>query len=238
MSGKNEKSIRLQKYLAEAGVCSRREGERMILDGRVAVDGRVVTELGTRVEPETVHVTVDGKPVESAEQPIYIVLNKPPGYVSSCRHRDEKIVLDLIDIGRRIFPVGRLDKDSEGLLLLTNDGRLHHRLSHPSFNHEKEYEVTVARPLSNSELQKMATGIVLKGRVTRPARIRRLTGNKFRMVLQEGRNRQIRRMLGQLSHEAIRLKRIRMAGIRLGGLPRGAWRHLTGKEKADLLKML
>ena len=108
--------IRLQKYLAQAGVCSRREGERMILDGRVAVNGNVVTELGSKVDPETDRVTADGKPVGSSEEPVYILLNKPPGVVSSCRHREEKIVLDLVDVRERVYPVGRLDKDSEGLL--------------------------------------------------------------------------------------------------------------------------
>ncbi len=230
--------IRLQKYLAQAGVCSRREGERLILDGRVAVNGGVVTELGTRVTPGTDRVTVDGKPVGESEGMVYILLNKPPGYISSCRHRNEKIVLDLVDIRERVYPVGRLDRDSEGLLLLTNDGRLHLRLSHPSFDHEKEYEVTVSRSLSDQDLREMASGISLSGRMTRPARVRRLSARKFRIVLQEGRNRQIRRMLGHLSHEAVRLKRIRMAGIRLGALPRGSWRHLTQAEKDALFKML
>ena len=230
--------IRLQKYLAQAGVCSRREGERLILDGRVAINGGVVTELGTRVDPETDRVAVDGNPVGSSEALVYILLNKPPGYISSCRHRSEKIVLDLVDIDSRIYPVGRLDKDSEGLLLLTNDGRLHLRLSHPSFDHEKEYDVTVSHPVSDADLQKMASGIDLSGRLTRPARVRRLSAKRFRIVLQEGRNRQIRRMLGLLNHEVIQLRRTRMAGIRLGGLPHGAWRHLTDKEKEDLFKML
>jgi 23S rRNA pseudouridine2605 synthase/23S rRNA pseudouridine2604 synthase len=230
--------IRLQKHLAKAGVCSRREGERLILDGRVAVNGKVVTELGTRVDPGTDRVAVDGKPVGSSEMPVYLLVNKPPGVVSSCRHRGEKIVLDLVDIPERVYPVGRLDKDSEGLLLLTNDGRLHHTLSHPSFDHEKEYEVTTTRALGDEDLRKMAAGIRLSGRRTRPARVRRVSARRFRIVLQEGRNRQIRRMLGALNHEAVRLKRIRMAGIRLGALPRGGWRHLTDREAETLQKML
>lgn len=210
----------------------------MILDGRVAVNGNVVTELGTRVDPATDRIDVDGKPVGSSEETVYILLNKPPGVISSCSHRNEKIVLDLVDVRERIYPVGRLDKDSEGLLLLTNDGRLHLRLSHPSFDHEKEYEVTTTRAVSDEDLRKMASGIRLLGRMTRPARVRRISARKFRIVLQEGRNRQIRRMLGHLNHEAARLKRIRMADLRLGGLPRGGWRHLTAREKESLLKML
>lgn len=230
--------IRVQKFLAQAGVCSRREGERMITGGRVAVNGQVITELGSRVDPGADRVTVDGKPVGRQEAPVYILLNKPPGYISSCRHGKEKIVLDLVDIPQRVYPVGRLDRESEGLLLLTNDGRLHYRLSHPSFDHEKEYDVTVSRPIDEKDLREMASGIPLSGRMTRPARVRRLSPRKFRIVLQEGRNRQIRKMLGHLNHEAIRLKRIRMAEIRLGGLPPGGWRHLNRKEKDALFKML
>jgi 23S rRNA pseudouridine2605 synthase/23S rRNA pseudouridine2604 synthase len=210
----------------------------MILDGRVAVNGTVVTELGTKVDPESDRVTVDGKPVGDSEMPVYLLLHKPPGVVSSCRHRGEKVVLDLVDARERVYPVGRLDKDSEGLLLLTNDGRLHNMLSHPSFDHEKEYEVTTTRALSDEDLRRMASGIRLSGRRTRPARVRRISARKFRIVLQEGRNRQIRRMLGHLNHETVRLKRIRMAGIRLGALPRGEWRPLTAREKETLLKML
>ena len=234
----SQRLIRLQKYLSHAGICSRREGERLILEGRVAVNGNVVTELGTKVDSETDRVTVDGKSVGDAESLVYILLNKPPGYISSCRHRNEKIVLDLIDTDRRVYPVGRLDKASEGLLLLTNDGRLHLKLSHPSFDHEKEYEVAVARPISDDELRAMGAGVLISGRPTRPARVKRLSAKRFRIVLQEGRNRQIRRMLGVLNHEAIQLRRIRMAGIRLGELSVGAWRHLTDKEKEDLFKML
>jgi len=230
--------VRLQKYLSQAGICSRREGERFIIDGRVAINGTLVTELGAKIDSETDRVTVDGKPVSGVEGLVYILLNKPTGYISSCRHRNEKIVLDLIDTDRRVYPVGRLDKESEGLLLLTNDGRLHLKLSHPSFDHEKEYEVAVARPISDDELRAMGGGVMISGRLTRPARVKRLSARSFRIVLQEGRNRQIRRMLGVLNHEAIRLRRTRMAGIRLGGLPVGAFRHLTDKEKEDLFKLL
>ena len=210
----------------------------MILDGRVTVNGRVVTELGTKVDSDTDRIAADGKPVGSSQELVYLLINKPPGVITSCRHRDEKIVLDLVDVRERVYPVGRLDKDSEGLLLLTNDGRLHLKLSHPSFDHEKEYEVTTTRAISDEDLRQMASGIRLSGRRTRPARVRRVSARKFRIVLQEGRNRQIRRMLGHLNHEAVRLKRIRMAGLRLGGLPQGAWRPLTAREKETLLKML
>lgn len=228
--------VRLQKYLADAGVCSRRAGEDLIRDGRVSVNGETVTQLGTKIDPAADRVMVDGKTIADAAGRVYIALNKPKGYVSSCKHRGEQVVVDLIDLPTRLFPVGRLDKDSVGLLLLTNDGKLHHRLSHPRFDHEKEYEVSLQRPISDAELKQMEKGIVLKGRRTRPAAVKRLSGRRFRIILKEGRNRQIRRMVRHLGHHVSRLKRIRMANIQLGKLPPGAWRYLTEVETKQLLK--
>jgi len=228
--------MRLQKFLSASGICSRRQGETYILDGRVQVNGRVVNTLGTQVDPEADTVAVDGRPVALVDEKVYIALNKPRGYVTSCDHPGERIVLDLVDIPQRIYPVGRLDKDSTGLLLLTNDGRLHHRLSHPSFDHEKEYDVTVDRPVSDNALARMAGGMHVKGRRTRPARVRRLSRHRFRIVLQEGRNRQIRRMVKQLGLRVRELKRVRMAGIRMDRLASGTSRHLTASEIRGLLK--
>lgn len=228
--------IRLQKWLSEAGVCSRRRGEAYILAGRVSVNGRVVTALGSKIDPQEDRIEVDGRPVEPLRRKIYVALHKPKGYVTSCRHPGHRVVLDLIDLPERVYPIGRLDKDSTGLLLLTNDGRLHQRLSHPSFDHEKEYEVTVEDPISDDALQKMAEGMPLMGRRTRPARVRRLSGRRFRIVLQEGRNRQIRRMVRDVGHKVRRLQRIRVSQIRLGDLPEGAWRFLTPSEKDKLLR--
>lgn len=230
--------VRLQKYLSESGVCSRRAGEGLIREGRVSVNETIVTRLGTKIDPKTDRVKVDGRPVTGHPPRIYIALNKPKGYVTSCNHPGEQVVIDLVDLPVRLYPVGRLDKDSIGLLLLTNDGRLHHHLSHPGFDHEKEYEVTVQRPISDDDLQQLATGVVLKGRKTRPADVERLSGRRFRMVLREGRNRQIRRMLRQLGHRVRRLKRIRMANITLGRLPPGGWRYLTRAETKSLLSGL
>jgi 23S rRNA pseudouridine2605 synthase/23S rRNA pseudouridine2604 synthase len=231
--------IRIQKFLSLSGFCSRRKGEEYILQGRVTVNGERVSHLGLKVDPETDRVMVDGKAVGVIEEPrVYIALNKPPGYVTSCWHRGEKIVLDLVDHPYRLYPVGRLDKESDGLLLLTNDGRLHHKLSHPSFDHEKEYEVTTAKPIPDSDLGKMARGIQVMGSKTRPADVTRLSEHKFRIVLKEGRNRQIRRMVSKLGNRVIRLTRRRVASIRLGSLPKGKWRYLTETEKTELLKML
>jgi 23S rRNA pseudouridine2605 synthase/23S rRNA pseudouridine2604 synthase len=147
-------------------------------------------------------------------------------------------VLDLVDIPRRVYPIGRLDKDSTGLLLLTNDGRLHHKLSHPSFDHEKEYDVTVAKPISDGALRKMAEGLPLMETQTRPARVHRISARRFRMVLQEGKNRQVRRMVRKVGNQVTGLKRIRVANIKLGRLAPGAWRHLNEKEQGELLKIL
>ncbi|MEA3428321.1 MAG: pseudouridine synthase [Thermodesulfobacteriota bacterium] len=230
--------IRLQKFLSMAGVCSRRHGEKHITNGDIKINGKVVTQLGTTIDPKKDRVEVKGEYVELKQDLIYIALNKPRGYVTSCNQPGDKIVLDLLDISRRVYPVGRLDKDSTGLLLLTNDGRLHHRLSHPSFDHEKEYEVTVAKPMTDKSLLNMEQGMPIMGTKTRPAEIKGLSTKRFRIVLKEGKNRQIRRMVGKTGNYVSRLKRIRIANIRLGRLAIGNWRYLTEKEKAALLKTI
>ncbi len=222
--------MRLQKFLSTAGVCSRRHGEDMILAGNVKVNGAVVTELGTKVDTEHDLVEIDGKPVLAAQTLIYIALNKPRGYVTSCSQTGEKLVTELVSVSERIFPVGRLDKDSTGLLLLTNDGAVHHRLSHPSFDHEKEYVVTLLSPVSDSSLQKMAEGIPVMGTLTRPAEIHRISRYKFRIILKEGRNRQIRRMVQKIGNSVLKLHRIRISDIRLGSLGEGKWRFLSRDE--------
>jgi len=230
--------MRLQKFLSRAGICSRRKGEEYIKAGWVKVNGKIVTELGVKVDPERDAVEVDSDAIRSDSAPTYIALNKPKGYVSSCDQQNEKIVLDLLDISERVYPVGRLDKESTGLLLLTNDGHLHHRLSHPSFNHEKEYEVTVAKPLPEGALRKLAKGLPMMGTRTRPARVKRISARRFGIVLQEGKNRQIRRMVRKVGNQVTHLKRIRIANIELGNLPSGSWRYLTKIEKENLLKAL
>lgn len=227
--------IRLQKFLSAAGVCSRRKGEDHIRSGDVAVNGRTIMELGTRVDPETDQVMFKGELVRLAPSKIYIALNKPKGCVTSCDHPGKRVVLDLINIPERIFPIGRLDKDSTGLLLLTNDGPLHNHLSHPSFDHEKEYEVTVGKPIPDGALTAMAKGMPMMGTMTRQAEIQRLSAVQFRIILKEGRNRQIRRMVKKVGNHVTALKRIRVANIRLEGLPEGKWRHLTADERKELL---
>jgi 23S rRNA pseudouridine2605 synthase/23S rRNA pseudouridine2604 synthase len=226
--------MRIQKFLSAAGVCSRRRGEAFIKAGRVCLNGQIVVELGTKIDPRNDQLSVDGNPIKYEPSMLYIALNKPVDYVTSCRHPGEKIVLDLVDIAQRVYPIGRLDKDTTGLLLLTNDGRLHHKLSHPSFNHEKEYDVTVAKPITDGALQKLAAGLPMMESKTRPAKVQRIASRRFRIILKEGKNRQVRRMVRKVGNQVTRLKRIRVAGIKLGQLPTGKWRHLTEKEKEEI----
>ncbi|MCG6910751.1 MAG: rRNA pseudouridine synthase [Deltaproteobacteria bacterium] len=226
--------VRLQKFLSMAGFCSRRKGEVFITQGRVKVNGQTVTELGTKIDPANDRVEVDGQKLRRQEERIYIALNKPRGYVTSCAQDDASIVTDLIDIPQRVYPIGRLDKDSTGLLLLTNDGALHHRLLHPSFDHEKEYVVTTARPVSSKSIAAMRAGMVIQGEKTRPARVKKMSSHRLSIQLKEGKNRQIRRMIRKGNNHVTRLKRIRVAGIHLGDLPEGSWRYLTEKEILSL----
>jgi len=228
--------MRLQKFLAHAGVCSRRKGEEYIMQGLVSVNGETILSCGTKVNPEKDTVSFDGSiiSIPFGKKNIYIALNKPAGYVASCSHPGEKIILDLVDVPQRIYPVGRLDKDSIGLILLTDDGELHNRLSHPSFNHEKEYVVHTVHPVTNSAISKMSDGIMLDGKKIRKARIKRLSKFSFNIVLKQGVNRQIRRMVPKTGNSVKTLKRIRMGAVKLGSLKQGAWRHLTSKEILDL----
>ncbi len=232
--------MRLQKFLAHAGICSRRKAEGHILEGRVRLNGDVVTELGTQVVPGKDTVLFDGKTVKlpSPEQGhTYIAVNKPKGVVTSCSQKNTKVILDVVPmdkIGKRVYPVGRLDKDSIGLVLLTDNGDLHNRLSHPSHDHEKEYLVFAVRPVSDQDLSAMAQGMVIDGKKTRRAKVRRVSENGFKIVLKQGLNRQIRKMVGKTGNQVTMLKRIRMANIRLGSLPPGKWRHLTEKEVKKL----
>lgn len=228
--------IRLQKYLSMAGVCSRRKGEEYIKTGLIKINGKVITQLGTKIDPEKDRVEYQNQVVVAKQEPIYIALHKPAGYVTTCSQKKEKIILDLIDIAERIYPIGRLDKDSTGLILLTNNGNLHQKLAHPSFDHEKEYIVTVGKPISDRALKEMSEGIVILGSKTRPAVINRLSSKKFRITLKEGKNRQIRKMVKKVGSHVVELQRIRVADIKLGRLAEGVWRHLTEKEKKLLLK--
>ncbi len=230
--------IRLQKILAHCGLCSRRKAETLILDGRVSVNGIAVKALGTRADPAKDKICLDGKPVhyksDKNREYTYLAVNKPKGVITTCAQKNAKVILDLVPVKKRVYPVGRLDKDSVGLVLLTDDGDLHNRLSHPSHDHEKEYLVFTVQPVSDQDLSAMAQGMVIDGKKTRQARVHRVSENGFKIVLKQGLNRQIRKMVGKTGNQVAMLKRIRMANIRLGSLPPGKWRYLTDKEVKKL----
>ncbi len=226
---------RLQKVLARAGIASRRQCEALIEDGRVSVNSRVVRELGTKVDPVRDRILVDGKPIR-AEKPVYLALYKPRGYVTTTSDpQNRRKVTDLIgDFPQRVYPVGRLDYDSEGLLLLTNDGDLSYKLTHPKFRVPKTYQVQVEGRPSSDVISLLRQGIELDDGPTMPADIRVLRSciekTLLEMTIHEGRNRLIRRMWEAVGHPVIRLKRTRIGDIRLRGMKPGSYRLLSEKE--------
>lgn len=231
---------RLQKVLAHAGIASRRKAETMIQEGRVTVNGRIVTELGTKVDPEHDDIRVDGKRIEPpAADHIYLVLNKPRGVLSVMRdERGRRALGDLIDYPVRLYPVGRLDVNSEGLILLTDDGELANVLTHPRYEHEKEYRVLVSGHPVEKTLETWRRGVVLEGQRTAPAQVevvyREKDAARLRIVMHEGRKRQIRDVAALLGHPVRELRRVRMGPIQLGNLESGQWRYVTPKEHQEL----
>ncbi|MEA3493971.1 MAG: pseudouridine synthase [Candidatus Margulisiibacteriota bacterium] len=227
--------VRLQKYIAECGVASRRRSEKLIVSGKVKVNGEIIKKLGTKIDPEKDIIIVNGKKLKKKEKKIYIKLNKPRGIISSCSERGKKTVLDLIsDIPYRLYPVGRLDADSQGLMILTNDGELANRLMHPRYEHEKEYQVSVRGPLKPEQIKKIKEGPVIGKEKTLPARIFIKGSKRFNIVLREGKNRQIRRMVEALGNEVVFLKRVRIKNIQLGNLKVGKYEYLTRTEIRSL----
>jgi pseudouridine synthase len=232
---------RLQKVLAQAGVASRRACEELIRQGRVQVNRQVVTELGTKVDPNLDEISVDGRPISGPAKKVYLILNKPPGYISTVHDPwGRPTVLDLIPHQERLYPVGRLDAESEGLLLLTNDGGLTHRLTHPRYEHEKEYLALVKGRPKDAILSQLRRGVGLEEGRTAPAEVSRVSRKEgletppnttwLRIVVREGRKRQIRRMCAAVGHPIQRLIRVRMGPIELGDLPVGGYRPLLMKE--------
>lgn len=231
MSGE---AVRLQKFLSRAGIASRREAERLIQAGRVRVNGSVVTELGVRVDPESDAVEVDGAPVEISRTR-WIVLHKPPGVLTTRRDPGGgRIVYDLLPPEHReLRYVGRLDRDTEGLLLLTNDGDLLHRLTHPSFEVEREYWAKVKGAVESTTLERLSGGVLLEDGPARAKRAWRPRGapqDELRLILTEGRKREVRRLLMEVGHPVLRLRRERFGPVSLGALERGSWRELTDNE--------
>lgn len=227
---------RLNKFVADSGYCSRREADRLIAEGRVQVDGRPGA-LGDRVLPG-MRVTVDGQSLSGRGEKVYIALNKPAGIVCTTDPREPMNVVDYLDYPIRIFPVGRLDKDSEGLLLMTSDGEIINRILRAAGGHEKEYEVEIDRPVTKEFVEKMSAGVPILDTVTLPCRVR-CTGEKsFNIILVQGLNRQIRRMCEALGCNVVRLRRIRIMNVRLGSMRPGQWRELSEEELSGLMGRL
>ena len=230
------KGIRLNKYISDAGHCSRREADRWIEEGRVYIDGRKGT-LGDRVLPG-MKVTIQGERVKAQSKNVYIALNKPVGIVCTTDKREPMNVVDFVDHDRRIYPIGRLDKDSEGLLLMTSDGDIVNRILRAAGRHEKEYQVTVDKPITAEFLTKMASGVKILGTTTLPCQIKKTGEKAFTIILTQGLNRQIRRMCETLGYRVRTLKRVRIMNIHLGNLKLGQWRNLTPFEMKELMRRL
>jgi 23S rRNA pseudouridine2604 synthase len=225
--------VRLNKYLAESGACSRREADQWIEAGRVTINGTRAV-LGTQVQ-EADEVRVDGRPLRPRPQRVYLALNKPVGIECTTDRDVVDNIVDFVGHPERIFPIGRLDKDSEGLILLTNDGDIVNTVLRAENEHEKEYVVAVDRPLTKAFLAGMAAGVPILDTVTNPCRVTQVGRNTFRIVLTQGLNRQIRRMCEHFDYTVRRLQRVRIMHVHLGSMPVGKWRPLTAAEMRGLV---
>jgi len=228
-----EKAVRLNKYISETGVCSRREADKWIEAGRVTLNGAPAT-LGHKVSQGD-EVRIDGNLVGAKKKAIYIALNKPVGVTCTTEAHIEDNIVQFVGHSERIFPVGRLDKDSEGLILLTNDGDIVNEVLRSENEHEKEYVVSVNRPITDLSLKMLASGVKIMGVTTKPCRVERVDAETFRLVLTQGLNRQIRRMCSALGYRVRRLQRVRIINIHVGALRAGDWRYLSDAEVAGLL---
>lgn len=234
--------IRINRYLAQCGVASRRKSEEYITAGKVRVNGVVSRDLSLKIDPEKDEVTVFSKPVSLQDDNVYYILNKPAGVISASRSRyGEKTVTDLIDDrDHRLFPVGRLDKDTTGLIIVTNDGDLTYTLTHPKFEREKTYEALIKGKINSKELEKLRKGVVIDGKKTARARVKligmRRDNSLIEISLIEGRKRQVRKMCERVGHKVLKLRRISECGIELGDLEEGSYRKLTASEVRRLKK--
>ncbi len=229
--------VRINKYLSEIGYCSRRAADKLINEGRITVNGKPV-EMGLKVTPAD-EIAVDDVVVDQAgDKPVYIAFNKPVGIVCTTDTRVEKDnIIDYINFPTRIFPIGRLDKPSEGLIFLTNDGDIVNKILRARNHHEKEYVVTVNRPITEEFIQKMGAGVPILDTVTRPCEVKQTHKKEFRIILTQGLNRQIRRMCEYLDYRVVTLKRVRIMNVSLD-VGKGKWRHLTKKEMAEINRLV
>ncbi len=229
--------MRIQKYLSESGICSRRKWEELIEKWLVKINWEIA-KIWQSIDPEKDVVEMNEQEIKKQEKLVYYAINKPRGIVTTCAQHEEKNIIDIIDIAERVFPIGRLDKETTGLILLTNDGRLANYLMHPRYEHEKEYIVETFWPITDDDLKIMAGGVFILGRMTRKTNIQRISSWKFSIILKEWRNRQIRRMVESVGNKVKKLKRIRIENIELWDLELGEYRNLTSQELKILWEKL
>jgi len=229
-------NVRINKFLSDSGVCSRRGADRMIEDRRVTVNGTVAT-IGMYIS-EGADIRVDGKRIGSAPKMILIAVNKPKGIVCTTKDTEKNNIVNFVNYKERIYPIGRLDKDSEGLILMTNDGNIVNKMMRSRYGHEKEYVVTVHKTITKTFIEKMRSGVPILGTVTKECFVERIGNKKFRIILTQGMNRQIRRMCEHLGYDVISLKRVRILNIELGDLKEGEYRNVTKEEKKALFEII
>ncbi|WP_416730068.1 pseudouridine synthase [Fictibacillus sp. JL2B1089] len=228
--------MRIHKYISLTGFCSRRETDRLLKSGRISINGKIANKDSFVLDMDT--VLIDGKVIPQKTSAVYLAFNKPVGVTTTSNPEIDGNILEYIDLSERVFAVGRLDKASQGLILLTNDGELANRISQADYGHEKEYEVTVDQPVTELFLQKMAQGVFILDSITKPAKTEWISKYVFRITLTQGLNRQIRRMCKTLGYEVEKLERIRIMNIHLHALEPGKWRYLRDDELSDLKKGL
>lgn len=228
--------VRINKFLSDAGLCSRREADRFIEEGKVKIDG-ITAQMGSKVS-DLSQVTFCGKPVKKEEKLAFIVLNKPEGIVCTTDRKEPNNIIDFLSYGMRIYPIGRLDKDSEGLILLTNDGNIVNKILRAENHHEKEYLVTVGKEIGQDFIKKMSSGIPILNTITNPCKVTQIDKYTFNIILTQGLNRQIRRMCEYLGYKVVSLKRIRIMNIRLGRLKTGDYRNVTEKEIEEMNRLI
>ncbi|WP_082388684.1 23S rRNA pseudouridine(2604) synthase RluF [Cobetia sp. UCD-24C] len=236
MTDRDASLTRLNKFISETGFCSRREADRYIAEGRVTING-VVPEMGTKVAPGD-EVLVNGKPLKAKQEAVYLAFNKPVGITCTTERHVDGNIIDYIGHPKRIFPIGRLDKPSDGLIFLTSDGDIVNKILRAGNAHEKEYVVRVDKPINGDFLKRMAAGVPILDTITQPCRIEQISTYVFRIILTQGLNRQIRRMCEALGYEVFKLKRVRIMNVSLDGLGVGEWRYLTQREMADIQQMI
>lgn len=232
----DDKDVRINRFLSDAGVCSRREADRYIEAGKVEIDGKIA-ELGARVNEDNI-VSLNGKEIKRENRLVLIAFNKPRGIVCTTDRREPNNIIDFINYGMRIYPIGRLDKDSEGLILLTNDGSIVNKILRAEYGHEKEYIVKVNRPVTQEFIDKMSSGVPILDTITNECEIKQTDKFGFRIMLTQGLNRQIRRMCEFLGYRVLDLKRVRIMHIELGKLKTGTYRNVTDQEIIELNKIL